>query len=628
MVPRAKMLATKNRSDDERCVKDRLESDATVVDIQVLRFAGASRVPPARLMEVTIRRFKSGLGAAAFAGWLALLSGCTPPGPQALLEGREFLDEGNFVAAVERFTLATSILGTNAQAWNYLGLACHHAGDTRRAVEAYNQALVFDRDLFEAHFNLGCLWLELGRLDSARSEFTSCTLRRASSIESWLKLGMAQYRSGEFLAAEGSFLKARSLDAHQVEALNGLGLVSAQKRRPRDAAQYFQAALQHQHDYRPALLNLATVLHRDLGDAAGAAVKYREYLALAPAAADATLVRGILQALEPKSPIAPGVVGPVTVATTNVAARSAPKLPSPTPLASVPARTNPPPQVARPPETNAPRTAEAIQPSSEPVVRISPPARIDSPPTEVPSANTSYTATSAPSTAEIASAVPSNAPTLGTPEKPSLLSRLNPFRERKPPPATVEVAGASTTPPVQSQSGVLPSFSRYSYRSPTLPAAGSRIEADAALERGRQSEQSGKLAAAVQAYQQAAQADPAYYEAHYRLALAQYTLRDYAAALLAWENSLAVRPDSADARYNFALTLKSAGFPMDAAAELDRILAGNARDVRAHLILGNICAEQLRDKSRARVHYQRILELDPRHPQATAIRYWLVSNPG
>jgi len=46
-----------------------------------------------------------------------------------------------------------------------------------------------------------------------------------------------------------------------------------------------------------------------------------------------------------------------------------------------------------------------------------------------------------------------------------------------------------------------------------------------------------------------------------------------------------------------------------------------------NLVLGNLWAEQFGDNARARVHYLKVLELDPRHPQATAIRYWLVAHP-
>ena len=58
-------------------------------------------------------------------------------------------------------------MATNAQAWNYLGVACQHAAQTDAAVAAYQRALTLDRDLMEAHYNLGCLWLEQNKPDAA-----------------------------------------------------------------------------------------------------------------------------------------------------------------------------------------------------------------------------------------------------------------------------------------------------------------------------------------------------------------------------------------------------------------------------------------------------------------------------
>ena len=50
-------------------------------------------------------------------------------------------------------------------------------------------------------------------------------------------------------------------------------------------------------------------------------------------------------------------------------------------------------------------------------------------------------------------------------------------------------------------------------------------------------------------------------------------------------------------------------------------------EARAHVALANLYAQQLGQPARAREHYLRLLELDPQHPQATAIRYWLEANP-
>ena len=142
------------------------------------------------------------------------------------------------------------------------------------------------------------------------------------------------------------------------------------------------------------------------------------------------------------------------------------------------------------------------------------------------------------------------------------------------------------------------------------------------------SQRANRLSEALQSYRRATQLDPSYFEAHYRLGLAAFEVRSFRLALGAWEPALALRPNYADARYNFALTLKASNYPNDAADELEKLLALHPDEARGHLTLGNLYAEQLRDIPRARRHYGRVLQLDPRNPQAQAIRYWLVANPG
>jgi tetratricopeptide (TPR) repeat protein len=188
-------------------------------------------------------------------------------------------------------------------------------------------------------------------------------------------------------------------------------------------------------------------------------------------------------------------------------------------------------------------------------------------------------------------------------------------------------------PPVQTNASAPPppppppTFARYRYLSPPAPAPGDRAAAERAFAQGRQLQLAGRLNEAAAAYRQAAEADPTYFEAHFNLGLVLFELRNHRQSLAAWEHALALRPDSTDARYNFALALKAADYPRDAAAELERILTQNTNETRAHLVLGNLYAGPLRDPARARAHYLRVLELDPRHSQAAAIRFWLAQNP-
>ena len=131
----------------------------------------------------------------------------------------------------------------------------------------------------------------------------------------------------------------------------------------------------------------------------------------------------------------------------------------------------------------------------------------------------------------------------------------------------------------------------------------------------------------MQWYQQAAEMDPSWFEAQFNTGVLAHRLRNYPLALPSYEYALAIQPEAVDARYNFALALKSAGYPKDAAEELKKILAIDASEVRSHLALANIYAQTLKDAAQARQHYQLVLQLDPDNAQSQDIRYWLQENP-
>jgi len=109
--------------------------------------------------------------------------------------------------------------------------------------------------------------------------------------------------------------------------------------------------------------------------------------------------------------------------------------------------------------------------------------------------------------------------------------------------------------------------------------------------------------------------------------VAAYEAGDCAQSLFAYEYALAINPDSVKARFNFSAALQKANYPRDAASQLERLLADNPSEARAHLALANLLAQQLGEPAKAREHYLRLLELEPQHSQATAIRYWLEANP-
>jgi tetratricopeptide (TPR) repeat protein len=526
-----------------------------------------------------------------------VLTGCMPREQRALRDGMNLFDRGKYPEAAEQLAIAASDIGTNAQVWNYLGLAWHHAGQITNAIDAYKKGLAIDHDLSEAHFNLGCLWLEQNRLDAAKLEFTAYTLRRGNTAEGCAKLGTVQWRSRDYAGAEKHFNDALAIEPRQPEALNGLGLIQLQRNRPREAAQLFGNALKQQPDYAPALLNLAIVAQVHLKDRPLALQKYREYLALPISPPNRKEIEAAARSLELE-------LAPVERPEANNIAAAA---------------------RARPVEVKA-TTNESAHVVSKPQPPTNPTKVATAAPTNSPAAKAGQGTTSMPPAAVTAKTQPVNTAAANAPVKESAEGRPAPGRvvAQNTPRTEAPKAAAIKTP---AASGITadPNLPRYRYLSPAPPTAGDHSAAEAAFSQGAQAQQANRVSEAIEAYRRATRLDPAYYDAYYNLGLAATTAGNWQQALNAYEMALAVREESLDARYNFALLLKRVNFLIDAANEFERLLVVHPDEPRAHLALGNLYAQQLKQPARAREHYQRVLEIDPRNPQALAIRDWLTA---
>jgi tetratricopeptide (TPR) repeat protein len=573
------------------------------------------------------------------------VAGCTPPGPRAVFKGKNLLNSGDYAGAIAQFRRATELLPANAAAWNYLGVAYQKARQPAEAVKAYQLALALNRDLVEAHWNLGTLYLEQNKNDLAQQEFTAYTLRRNNSPEGWLKLGAAQLRLGEIVPAERSFSTVRSLNPDNAEALNGLGLALLERKNPREAIQFFAAANHAHPDLAPPILNLAVTAQQYLHDNRLALQYYHAYLGLTPRPEKWEEVGEIVNALEQGMPVAtatpPPALSATEVARSNAApvpAQTPPSAPTPAPTAANdthrpavavthPAPTSRPVLVVR---SNPAPVAVHPQPVAAPAATSAPPVRTVALQPAPPPATASAKAIS-PEHPLVEPPPPEAAPAA----KPGLWAKIKPAHWFEPQPLDQKYENTAgeeeadthpASPAARPAKPAAPAFSRYGYLAPARPAAGNRRAASGAFNQARIDEQASRWMEAMQAYRTAAEYDPGWFEAQYNFAVLSYRLGNHRQALGAYEVALAIQPDSTDARYNFALALKAANCVPDAVNELKKLAASNPGEVRVHLALANLCTQKLHDTVQAREQYLKVLDLDPNNPQADDIRHWLSVN--
>ncbi|HTG44385.1 MAG TPA: tetratricopeptide repeat protein, partial [Verrucomicrobiae bacterium] len=248
-------------------------------------------------MPAIKNRFMRGLDLFLISG-LVFLFGCTPPGPRALLKGEKLIQQGKWEQAVLLLQEATQLLPNNAQAWNHLGMAYHGNHQIELALKCYRTALSFDRNLAATRYNLGCLLLEQNDLAGASEQLTSFTFLQPSTPLGWLKLGTAQMRNRKFDLAEKSFKTALELHANDPEALNNLGLIHLQRKRPQESIAFFNLALEQNPNYGPALLNLGILNQQNSNTRRQALQHFKKYLELQPRPAEWEKVQALASQLE------------------------------------------------------------------------------------------------------------------------------------------------------------------------------------------------------------------------------------------------------------------------------------------------------------------------------------------
>lgn len=299
---------------------------------------------------------------------------------------------------------------------------------------------------------------------------------------------------------------------------------------------------------------------------------------------------------------------PATREPTLAAQTRAPIL-TPTPSALIPAITNATPQIPPPLPTSIttnPPAPATHSPTPTPPTRTNPPA-----PLELVRLETELS--------------PPPARDVVLPRRPTTPP---PTSATSPPPSRItreSVAITNVTPDglTHAATSSPSSFPRYAYRHPGTPPTGDRAQAEQLLTTGFQAQEDGDLSRAEQSYRSAIAADPSLFAAHYNFGVTAYDAGRWQESAVAFEQALALKPGDANTRLNLALALERGGCVLDAAQELEALLKTQSSNADAHLMLANLYAEKIGDRSRARTHYKRVLQLVPRHPQAAHIRRWL-----
>ena len=111
--------------------------------------------------------------------------------------------------------------------------------------------------------------------------------------------------------------------------------------------------------------------------------------------------------------------------------------------------------------------------------------------------------------------------------------------------------------------------------------------------------------------------------AAYNQGTVAHARRQWDAAIRAYRDALEKDPAFDQARINLATALHEAGRDRDAVMELQNVVASQPGHAKAHYLLGMIFSAQEQTRPEAVKHYRIFLKLQPNDPAADRVRAWL-----
>lgn len=199
--------------------------------------------------------------------------------------GNELIKQEKVDEAILHFIRSININPNNPAnyiAFVNLGNAWKVKNKTDAAIDAYQNALRINPKYDEAHFRLGFLYFQTGRVEEAIDEYRKAIALYDDTPLYHGSLGNAYITQGKIDEAIRSFQKVLSIQPHNLFACNNLGMLYLRQGKMDQALIHFQKAVDIQPQFANAHYRLS-VIFRQKGMSEKAFYHYNEAVRINPA---------------------------------------------------------------------------------------------------------------------------------------------------------------------------------------------------------------------------------------------------------------------------------------------------------------------------------------------------------
>jgi len=183
--------------------------------------------------------------------------------------------------ALHAFQKVIELTPDEPEAHYNLGVVLKNCGRLEDAAASYRKAIARKPDYAEAHSNLGNVLTDLGRLEDAIASYRKAVALNPASFMTYFNMGNAQRRLENYEDAEVSFRRVVEIKPDHALALSNLGMAQQNLGKFTAAEASYRRAIDNKPNFAVAHSNLANAL-RMLGQHSDAVVSYRRALELKP----------------------------------------------------------------------------------------------------------------------------------------------------------------------------------------------------------------------------------------------------------------------------------------------------------------------------------------------------------
>ena len=181
-------------------------------------------------------------------------------------QGYEFLEQGDFVAAIASYDRAIEIKSDDHETWNNRGNALDDLGRNEEAIASYDRAIEIKPDYHEAWGNRGVALSNLNRKKEAIASYDRAIKIKPDYDTAWYNRGAALDELGMYDEAIASYDRAIKIKPEKDEAWLNRGVALNDLGRYEEAIASYNKALEIKPDYDSAWFNWQVLAENRLVD--------------------------------------------------------------------------------------------------------------------------------------------------------------------------------------------------------------------------------------------------------------------------------------------------------------------------------------------------------------------------